>query len=276
MGGIVDAIFGNDDAADAQAQAAQAGANASLEATRLSLAQQQKMFDATQAQQKPLYDMGLSAITQAYGGRDANGNYYFDPNKLNQYAPNEAFKYQDYQAQQFDPSKIDLKADPSYQFRLNEGINALDKSASAKGMLLSGAQQKAVQNYGQDLASQQYQQAYANALTTNQNNNNIGLQEYQTNQGNALTGYNSNVNLGLQKYNQLASVLGAGQVAGNNLQQNNTQLANSATATNMQNANNLASSYAYGANAQANAQAQNTNALLGIGSLALGGYKLFK
>lgn len=275
MGGIVDAVFGGG-GDDGAAEAAAISSQTSLEATKLSLAQQQKMFDATQAQQKPLYDMGLSAITQAYGGRDANGNYYFDPNKLNQYAPNEAFKYKDYQAQQFDPSKIDLKADPSYQFRLNEGINALDKSASAKGMLLSGAQQKALQNYGQDLASQQYQQAYANALTTNQNNNNIGLQEYQTNQGNALTGYNSNVNLGLQKYNQLASVLGAGQVAGNNLQQNNTNLANSVTATNMQNASNIASAASFNANAQANARNAGTNALLGVGSLALGGYSLLK
>lgn len=46
--------------------------------------------------------------------------------------------------------------DPSYQFRLSEGLKALDRTASARGGLLSGGALKAAQRYGQDYASQEY------------------------------------------------------------------------------------------------------------------------
>lgn len=45
---------------------------------------------------------------------------------------------------------------PDYQFRLSEGTKALDRSAASKGMLLSGAQTKGVQEYGGNLASGEY------------------------------------------------------------------------------------------------------------------------
>jgi len=45
-----------------------------------------------------------------------------------------------------------LTQTPAYQFPLQEGINALDRSASSKGMLLSGAQQKGINQYGQNFA----------------------------------------------------------------------------------------------------------------------------
>jgi len=252
FGGIGSVLFG-DGGASAQADAANNATAASLEATKLALAQQDKMYQDTRALQKPMYDLGLSAVGQAFGGQDANGNYYFDPSKLNQYTVNNPFQYQDYKAQQFDPNSVNALNDPSYQFRLQQGVNALDKSAAARGNLLSGAQQKAVQQYGQDMASQEYQNAYNRALQTNQTNNTTGLQQYQQNQGNALTSYNSNVNLGTQRYNQLASVLGLGQTSANALQQNNTNAANAYTQTQMQNASNIASAEAYKGNALASA-----------------------
>ena len=46
--------------------------------------------------------------------------------------------------------------DPGYQWRMDEGIRARDRSASSKGMLLSGAQKKAITNWGQGLASEEY------------------------------------------------------------------------------------------------------------------------
>ncbi|TAJ89737.1 hypothetical protein [Reyranella sp.] len=49
-----------------------------------------------------------------------------------------------------------FQASPGYQFRLGEGIRALDRSASAKGRLVSGAQMKAVQSFGEGLASDEY------------------------------------------------------------------------------------------------------------------------
>ncbi len=47
-------------------------------------------------------------------------------------------------------------ASPGYQFRMDEGINALDKSAAARGRLRSGAQNKALTRYGQGLASEEF------------------------------------------------------------------------------------------------------------------------
>ncbi len=49
-----------------------------------------------------------------------------------------------------------LRSTPGYDFRMEEGVNALNRSAAAKGMLYSGAQQKALTTYGQGLADQTY------------------------------------------------------------------------------------------------------------------------
>jgi hypothetical protein len=61
----------------------------------------------------------------------------------------------------FEVGDIDVTKDPGYQFRMEQGIEALDKSASARGRLLSGAQQKGVTDYAQNVASQEYANAYA-------------------------------------------------------------------------------------------------------------------
>ena len=51
-------------------------------------------------------------------------------------------------------------ADPGYAFRMSEGMKALERSAAARGGLLSGATLKGTQRYGQGLASQEYQNAF--------------------------------------------------------------------------------------------------------------------
>jgi hypothetical protein len=53
-----------------------------------------------------------------------------------------------------------FQADPGYAFRMSEGIKGLERSAAARGGLLSGATLKGIQRYGQDLASQEYQNAF--------------------------------------------------------------------------------------------------------------------
>jgi hypothetical protein len=50
--------------------------------------------------------------------------------------------------------------DPGYGFRLSEGMKALERTAAQRGGLMSGATLKGVQRYGQDLASQEYQNAF--------------------------------------------------------------------------------------------------------------------
>ena len=46
---------------------------------------------------------------------------------------------------------------PGYDFRLNEGTRAIEGSAAARGGLYSGATMQALQNYGQDYATNAYE-----------------------------------------------------------------------------------------------------------------------
>ena len=50
--------------------------------------------------------------------------------------------------------------DPGYAFRLSEGMKALDRTAAARGGLLSGATLKGAQRYGQEMGSQEYMNAF--------------------------------------------------------------------------------------------------------------------
>jgi hypothetical protein len=53
--------------------------------------------------------------------------------------------------------------DPGYAFRLTEGMKALDRTAASRGGLLSGATLKGAQRYGQELGSQEFQNAFNRA-----------------------------------------------------------------------------------------------------------------
>lgn len=58
-----------------------------------------------------------------------------------------------------------FQTDPGYQFRLSEGMKALERSAAARGLLQSGGTLKGIQQYGQNLASEEYQNAFSRYLT---------------------------------------------------------------------------------------------------------------
>lgn len=66
---------------------------------------------------------------------------------------------------------VDIENTPGYQFARDQGIKALDASAASRGMLRSGNQEQAVQQYGTGLA-QQYLQQYLDNLARQQS---IGL-----------------------------------------------------------------------------------------------------
>lgn len=57
-------------------------------------------------------------------------------------------------------SMAQFQQDPGYGFRMSEGMKALERSAAARGGLMSGATLKGIQRYGQDLASQEYTNAF--------------------------------------------------------------------------------------------------------------------
>jgi hypothetical protein len=76
---------------------------------------------------------------------------------------------------QFSAQDFEAMKDPAYEFRMEEGVNALDRSAASRGRLLSGAQDRAVTRYGSNLASQEYTNAFNRQLATYQQN--LGTQQ---------------------------------------------------------------------------------------------------
>lgn len=58
-----------------------------------------------------------------------------------------------------------LADDPGYQFSLKEGIDALEKSAAARGVLRTGGTLKDIIGWGQDRAAQQYGDVFNRAAT---------------------------------------------------------------------------------------------------------------
>jgi hypothetical protein len=65
-----------------------------------------------------------------------------------------------YATAEYTPEMFAKGQDPGYQFRLKEGMQGLERSAAARGGLLSGGTLKGIQRYGQDMASQEYQNAF--------------------------------------------------------------------------------------------------------------------
>ena len=53
-----------------------------------------------------------------------------------------------------------FQADPGYGFRLSEGQKALERSAAARGGLMGGATGKALTRFGQEMGSQEFQNAF--------------------------------------------------------------------------------------------------------------------
>jgi len=97
------------------------------------------------------------------------------------------------------PNAQTMQLDPGYQFRMQEGQKALERSASARGTLNTGGTMKAAQAYGQGLASQEYGNVYNRAIG-----------EYQQ-------AYNIFENNQAGRFNRLASLAGMGQTAAGQL-----------------------------------------------------------
>jgi len=58
------------------------------------------------------------------------------------------------------PTAADMAADPGYQFRLQQGQQALERSGAARGVTRTGGTLKDILDYGQRAASQEYGNVY--------------------------------------------------------------------------------------------------------------------
>lgn len=131
----------------------------------------------------------------------------------------------------------DLTADEGYQFRLQQGQQALERSMAARGLGESGAALKAAQDYGQGLAAQTYNDAYQQWLQQQQQR--YGMLSGQSGQGLQAAGGladiagnvgNIQANAGVARSNiiggTLSSILGGGNwmnAAGQQQQGNGTR-----------------------------------------------------
>ena len=161
-------LIGSMGASDAANTAAQASGQASA----ASIAEQRRQFDINQANQAPYLAAGTGAVNTLANWMQPGG----------QFATTTPFDF-----------NYDQNSDPGTAFRMSEGVKALDRSAASRGGLLSGATLKGVQRYGQDLGSQEYQNAF-NRYTT---------------KFNATTGEEGAL------YNRMAALAGTGQTAAN-------------------------------------------------------------
>jgi hypothetical protein len=88
-------------------------------------------------------------------------------------------------AQYSAPTQTQLEATPGYQARFTQGERAIEAGAAARGTILSGGTQKALARYGQDYASNEYNNAVGQGLAITGANNNAT----QTGFGNAFANY---------------------------------------------------------------------------------------
>lgn len=131
-------------AAAQQAGAATSAAQAQLKLGREQLAQQKELYEKAIGLQEPFRQAGLTAQNRllTYLGLPG-GTGGADFGLYNR-----------------DFGMSDFKTDPGYAFRMSEGMKALERSAAARGGLLSGATLKGVERFGQNLASEEYANAF--------------------------------------------------------------------------------------------------------------------
>jgi hypothetical protein len=185
-----------------QGRAAERAADTTAQATREATALQRQQYEEGVQRQQPFYEAGVNALPGYLQGIQPGGELV------------RGFTAEDFQKYQ----------DPGYGFRLKEGINALDRSAAARGSLRGGNQMRGITEFGQNLASQEYGNAY---------NRYIGEQA--------------------TRRNALAGLVGQGQTTANTI-----NASGAAMGTNVGNAMigqgyNQANASMYGANAQARA-----------------------
>lgn len=208
MSKVIGAITGS----NSQAKAAKSAANQQYQASKEATQVQKDMYDQTRKDLSPYAQAGTNALKQLMGGMGPNGQFM-----------------QEYSGQ-------DIYDDPSYQFRLQQGQDSIQSGAAAQGGLLSGATQKALLNYGQEAASQEYGNAYNrfNADQTNQYNRlsnlvglgqnaaaqqgNAGMQTAQAVASNTMAGANAQaagtIAAGNRTANNFSSLLGATGIIG--------------------------------------------------------------
>jgi hypothetical protein len=244
-----DQIAAQKEALDKQIAASGATVDKQLIAQRDALGQQlalqKQMYEQSRADFAPYRESGTANLNQLNTLLGIGGN-------------TGAADYGRFATADFTPADFAANQDPGYAFRISEGLKAVDRQAAARGGLISGNALKASQTYGQDMASQEYGNAFNRYQTIRGNT----LQPFQMGaaagqsaaamQGQSNANYGSAGSQALGAYGQ-----GASTAYGNQGQASNAAYGNYGQG--------VSGAYgAYGTNA--------TNALMGGANAAASGY----
>lgn len=240
---LLGGLFGSNaasDAADAQAQAAKYAADVSRQNAKDALQFQQWQYGTERNDFGPWLSVGQRSIASLYDQLTGGG-------------------FPDWTGKFVAPTDITEQNDPGFQARLKMGTDALQNSAAAKGNLLTGGTARALTNYAQDFASNEYGNVYGRAFNEYQQQYN----QFQQNQANRFNRYAALAQGG----QQVASTLGqlgqnAAQNVSNTLNYSGQQIGNDLMAA----GNARATGYINSANAWNNALGGAAN---GISTYAL-------
>lgn len=172
---------------------------------------QVSQFEETRNDQQPWRDAGSAALNQMQ-----NGDF------------------------QKDFSMADFQADPGYQFRMDEGQKALERSAAAKGGLMSGGTLKALDRYSQGVASDEYSNAY-NRFNADRD----------------------------RRFNRLSSLAGTGQTATNFTDSAGEGMANAVSGNQIGMGNATAAKWIAQGNAVEKMDEQNKNMMTSMAGIAM-------
>jgi hypothetical protein len=92
------------------------------------------------------------------------------------------------------PNPADVKNEPAYQFRFDEGMKPIVNQRALSGLSRGGATMKALNQYGQNFASNEYDKIFGRAQDTWLNTNNMGLNAWKANAGEHGNAYDNLVN----------------------------------------------------------------------------------
>lgn len=201
-------------AAQTQASAEDQASQLEYQASQNALGFSENEFNTQQQNEAPFLAAGQGAVT----------------NLSSLLAPGGALSQQ-WTGQFQAPTDVTMQNDPAYQFDLQQGQQALDRSAAATGVATSGGAAKALEQYTQSDAANAYQQVYNNQLQQYQQSYNQ-FQQGQTN-----------------TFNRLASLAGVGQTATQQLGQEGTAEAQNVTSNELGTAAQIGSNTAAAGNA---------------------------
>lgn len=246
IGGALISSHAAGSAAHEQASAADRAAQLQYQASQDALNFQKQQWQTQQDNMAPWLKAGQGALGELqYGlgmgpqnGSDINPNLAYG--SLLQANPYSKFTA---------PTGLTEQNDPGYQARLKLGTDAIQRSAAARGSLLTGGTAQALNQFGQDYGSNEYSNVYNRAFNTNAANYN----QFAQNQAN--------------QFNRLGALSGVGQETAQQLGYLGNQASNNVTSNLLGTAQGMGNAYQNAAAANASGIVGGANAWSG----ALGG-----